>query len=141
VTPDKLDIDENEVLLWLEVRATFASPEENMKLLALPNWGPLHFLERGFSEAFDVAMDLIYKSERWDDYLEIANKILERVISIGQENAAKATQKLGDTGASGANKKHQVIVNQRYMVASREWSLWMRILDACRFQLLKDDQE
>lgn len=84
-------------------------------MLSMPNWGPLFFLERGFTDAFTQSMHLLTFNHQWDEIIRIVNIIFDKAIALGsEENTATET---GD-------------VREHYMNASREWSVWTSAINA-----------
>ncbi|KAI0545084.1 N-acetyltransferase B complex non catalytic subunit-domain-containing protein [Xylaria curta] len=116
IIPDLTQITNDEVLLWLQIRERFGSAQENLILLSLPNWGPLFFLERGFTEAFFQSIHLLSFNEQWEEIIKVADAVFDKVISLGQE----------EPPASSA------VIDERYTKASREWALWTSSVDAAK---------
>ncbi|TRX98064.1 hypothetical protein FHL15_001274 [Xylaria flabelliformis] len=107
---------EDEVLLWLQIRQRFGSAQENLMLLSLPNWGPLLFLERGFTEAFFQSIQLLSFNEQWEEIIKVADTVFDKVISLGQEEPPASS----------------LAINERYTKASREWLLWTSSVNAAK---------
>ncbi|KAI3322147.1 hypothetical protein HD806DRAFT_523531 [Xylariaceae sp. AK1471] len=124
----QLEISQNELLLWLEIRIRFGSPQENLKLLSLPLWNPLVFLERGLTDAYQLAMILLCQDNQWDEFIRVANAVFDKVILIGKEKPAAVES----TGNKDKISRPSVddIINERYMNAAREWATWVSMLDA-----------
>ncbi|KAI0399183.1 N-acetyltransferase B complex non catalytic subunit-domain-containing protein [Xylaria palmicola] len=120
-TQSKLEISENEVKLWITIREKFGSAEENARILSLPNWGPLFFLERGFTDAFLSSIKLLASNEQWDEIMKVVNAIFDKVIAIGEQNQATIET------TNGLGQK-----DEQYMNASREWFLWTNAVTATR---------
>ncbi|KAJ2982585.1 hypothetical protein NUW58_g6409 [Xylaria curta] len=127
--PDKIEsqiqINENEVKLWIHIREKFGSAQENLKLLSLPNWGPLFFLERGFPDAFLRGMHLLTLNEQWEEIVRVANCVFDKVIEFGQEKSVV-------TKTNDNQDRVPKVVKEKYMNASREWFLWVSTITATR---------
>ncbi|KAI0450481.1 N-acetyltransferase B complex non catalytic subunit-domain-containing protein [Xylaria acuta] len=113
---DLTNMTENEVLLWLRIRGEFGSPEECLKLLSLPNWGPLFFLERGFTDAFYRSILLLSFKEQWNEIIRIVNIVFDKVISRGQESPSMAA----------------LVIEEQYVNASRQWFIWTGAVAAAK---------
>ncbi|KAI0858167.1 N-acetyltransferase B complex non catalytic subunit-domain-containing protein [Xylaria cubensis] len=114
--PDLTQITHDEVLLWLQIRQRFGSAQENLMLLSLPNWGPLLFLERGFTEAFFQSIQLLSFNEQWEEIIKVTDTVFDKVISLGQEEPPASS----------------LAMNDRYTKASREWLLWTSSVNAAK---------
>ncbi|KAI0005832.1 N-acetyltransferase B complex non catalytic subunit-domain-containing protein [Xylariaceae sp. FL0662B] len=79
---------ENELFLWVDIRIMFGTTEENLELFRRPNYGPLAFLEEGFIDIYHTLFFYLEKYQAWDDIFQLANKILETAIRIGQKEAS-----------------------------------------------------
>ncbi|KAI0435953.1 N-acetyltransferase B complex non catalytic subunit-domain-containing protein [Xylaria telfairii] len=113
---DLTDITEGEIEFWLHIRRELGSAEENLKLLSLPNWGPMFFLEHGFDRAFLQSMRVLATNEQWEEVRRITNIVLDNVIALGQRNP---DERFSDFDASGIN-------------VSTEWTLWTSYIYAAR---------
>ncbi|KAI0523907.1 N-acetyltransferase B complex non catalytic subunit-domain-containing protein [Xylaria bambusicola] len=141
VPPSQIDIREDEVNLWIGIREKFGSPEENLKLLSLPNWGPLLFLERGFTDAFLLSIRLLTTNKQWEEVYRIVDTIFDKVIKIGnhtsgqgdeEDEAFTVPQQLDSTTISTPSDAPEAAVRKQYIMASREWLLWTSALNATR---------
>ncbi|KAI1357651.1 N-acetyltransferase B complex non catalytic subunit-domain-containing protein [Xylaria arbuscula] len=128
-TQSQVDIREDEILLWIRIRERFGSPEENLKSLSLPEWGPLFFLEHGHTDAFLLSIRLLTANNHWEAVFGIAETIFDKVIRTGnhtsdQNDQGHETPVPGDTTQNELRKK--------YISVSREWLLWSSALNATR---------
>ncbi|KAI1751929.1 N-acetyltransferase B complex non catalytic subunit-domain-containing protein [Xylaria castorea] len=114
--PDLNRITNDEVLLWLHIRERFGSAQENSVLLSLPNWGPLFFLERGFTDAFFRSLQLLSLNEQWEEVIRVVDTVFDKVISLGQKKPAASS----------------LVIDGHYTSASREWLLWTSSVDAAK---------
>ncbi|KAI0392902.1 hypothetical protein F5Y17DRAFT_434712 [Xylariaceae sp. FL0594] len=121
--PDMLDLDEEEVLVWLSLRHQFGSPDEMMKLYSLPNWGPLYFIERGFIRSLQHVLHSFLDRKRWGDYIMLVNQILEKVVSVNVLDHLDPAK---------------VVINKRYMCNALDWTMWTGVVRACRNHLAED---
>ncbi|RWA09435.1 hypothetical protein EKO27_g5652 [Xylaria grammica] len=138
--PGQLDISENEVKLWLKIREGFGSPQENLKFLSLPNWGPLFFLERAFTDAFLLSIRLLTADSQWEEIIRVVDIIFDKVVAIGCD--ITDGEDIGDEGlavsrhGNGTNPTLSAAaeraVQEQYMKASREWLIWKSAFQAAR---------
>ncbi|KAI1428083.1 N-acetyltransferase B complex non catalytic subunit-domain-containing protein [Xylaria sp. FL1777] len=137
----QIDIREDEIKLWIDIRERFGSPQENLKVLSLPNWGPLFFLERGFTDAFLLSIRLLTVNNQWEEIIRVVDIIFDKVIAVGhdinnneleKDETSTLPQQLHDTTNSTASEASENAVKKQYMIASREWLLWTSALTASR---------
>ncbi|KAI0429216.1 N-acetyltransferase B complex non catalytic subunit-domain-containing protein [Xylaria sp. FL1042] len=147
--PGLIDIREDEVKLWINIQERFGSPQEILKLLSLPNWGPLFFLERGFTDAFLLSIRLLTTNGQWEEITRVVDIIFDKVITAGhytndrkgQEDEISAVSEqldnaLNPTGRATAESA----VEKQYIIASREWLLWTSALKAVTRDLSNTEQ-
>lgn len=87
-----------------------------MKLLSLPNWGPIFFLDRGFDRAFLQSMRLLATNEQWAEVGRVINIVLDNVITFEERNPDEDYSNFDDLGIS----------------VSTEWILWTSYIYAAR---------
>lgn len=141
----QVHITENEIKLWVRIREKFGSPQENLKLLSLPNWGTLYFLEQGFTDAFLLSIRLLAFNHQWEAIIQISNAIFDKVIAmeqddpIGKVTSSDKDQKTDSSAASRQPDKatnsspsaaSEEFIKGQYMNASREWFLWKNTITA-----------
>ncbi|RYC65046.1 hypothetical protein CHU98_g1137 [Xylaria longipes] len=112
---DLAAIGENEVKLWLLIRQEFGSAQDNLRLLSLPNWGPLFFLERGLTDAFSRSIQLLSFNDQSGEIIKVVNIVFDKVISLG-ENPGTIP----------------LLIQAHYINASREWLLWTSTVHAAK---------
>jgi hypothetical protein len=88
----------------------------------------LVFLERGLTDAYQLAMILLSRNNCWDELIRVANTVFDKVISLGKEQLAAVENAEDSTSRPSVDD----IINERYMNAAREWTTWMCVLDAAR---------
>ncbi|KAF2968910.1 hypothetical protein GQX73_g4659 [Xylaria multiplex] len=131
--PDQLKISENEIKLWIKIRERFGSPQENLKLLSLPNWGPLFFLERAYTDVFLLSIRLLTTNGQWEEITRVVNIIFDKVIATGHQKADD--EDVGDGGLTISQRQDSATnltpgatlekaVEEQYMRASRECFIW-----------------
>lgn len=123
------DIREDDIILWIRIRERFGSPEENLKSLSLPGWGPLFFLERGFTDAFLLSIRLLTANNHWEEVFRVVNAIFDKVTESGNHTSDQKDQENERLTAGDAT---QNAVRKKYITASREWLLWTSALNATR---------
>ncbi|KAI3333091.1 N-acetyltransferase B complex non catalytic subunit-domain-containing protein [Ustulina deusta] len=137
----QIDITEDEIRLWINIRERFGSPQENSKLLSLPNWGPLFFLERGFTDAFLLSIRLLTANSQWEEVIRVVDVIFDKVIAVGHyagnyedqgDEISAVFHQLDNTANSTSSEAAENVVKKRYVIASREWLLWTSALNAIR---------
>ncbi|KAI1119985.1 N-acetyltransferase B complex non catalytic subunit-domain-containing protein [Nemania abortiva] len=130
------DINENEIKLWLQIREKFGSAQENLKLLSLPNWGPLYFLEHGFTDAFLLSVRLLTFNQQWEAIIRVSDAIFDKVIVMGGKNPpAMEASDHGDRIDESPSSSQPVsdgLIREQYMNVSREWLLWISTITAIR---------
>ncbi|KAI0817885.1 N-acetyltransferase B complex non catalytic subunit-domain-containing protein [Xylaria sp. FL0064] len=140
---------EDEVKLWIKIQERFGSPQEILKLCSLPNWGPLFFLESGFTDAFLMSIRLLTTNSLWEEVTRVAYIIFDYVITVGhptnnfenQEDKRSAIPELLDNGSdSTTTLAAESAVQKQYIIASREWFLWKSALNAITRNLSNREQ-
>ncbi|KAI1110523.1 N-acetyltransferase B complex non catalytic subunit-domain-containing protein [Nemania sp. NC0429] len=137
--PGHVHFSENEIKLWIRIREKFGSPQENVKLLSLPNWGTLYFLEQGFTDAFLLSIRLLAFNLQWEAILQISNTVFDKVIEMEQHNPIETVtssdnnqntetpatrQRLVEATNSSPGRASEEFIKGQYLNASREWLLW-----------------
>ncbi|KAJ8111970.1 hypothetical protein ONZ43_g5500 [Nemania bipapillata] len=144
--PDQIVSTENEIKLWIQIRQKFGSAQENLKLLSLPTWGPLYFLEQGFTDAFLLSIRLLAFNHQWEAVFQVVNAVFDKVIEAGQGKSSTAEtgddrDRIGESSAhsglpDNSSKSDPGIfsdaIRDQYMNMSREWSLWMSAITAIK---------
>ncbi|KAI0536665.1 N-acetyltransferase B complex non catalytic subunit-domain-containing protein, partial [Xylaria digitata] len=137
--PDQLSISENEIKLWIKIRERFGSSQENLKLLSLPNWGPLFFLERAYTDVFLRSIRLLTANGQWEEITRVVNIIFDKVIAMGHQKAdgeddgdgsSTVFQQQDSTTNLTPGATLEKAVKEQYMKASREWFIWRSAFDA-----------
>ncbi|KAI2626325.1 hypothetical protein GGS21DRAFT_493269 [Xylaria nigripes] len=106
-----VDIKESDLLLWIDIRHKFGSPQENLKLFTLPNWGPLFFLEQGYTQAFSLTLQVLRVNKLFEELVRIGAILLDRAIS---------------TDSLEGNMK------DRYVAAAEDQSVLLTVVNAAR---------
>lgn len=127
----QVHFSENEIKLWIRIREKFGSPQENLKLLSLPKWGTLYFLEKGFTDAFLLSIRLLAFNHQWEAIIQISNSIFDKVIAMEQDNPTgkvTSSDKDQENETTATNSTHSAaseeFIKEQYRNASREWFLW-----------------
>ncbi|KAJ8122284.1 hypothetical protein O1611_g9879 [Lasiodiplodia mahajangana] len=132
----QINISENEIKLWLQIREKFGSAQENLKLLLLPNWGPLYFLEHGFTDAFLLSVRLLMFNRQWEAVIQIVDALFDKVILMEQKKPSAAeTSDDGDRidgNPAPSSVAFDDAIRDQYLDASREWFLWTSTITATR---------
>ncbi|KAI1773900.1 N-acetyltransferase B complex non catalytic subunit-domain-containing protein [Hypoxylon cercidicola] len=84
---DRAVLTESEALLWLTIRMTHCTREENIALFSKPEYGPLAFLEVGFLRPYCLARRYLEQVNAWDDVFQLGKSILEQAIRMSQAEA------------------------------------------------------
>ncbi|KAI1173658.1 N-acetyltransferase B complex non catalytic subunit-domain-containing protein [Nemania sp. FL0916] len=146
VPSGQIKLSENEIKIWIQIREKFGSAQENLKLLSLPNWGPLHFLEHGFMDAFLLSIRLLALNHHWESIIQVSNAVFDHVIGMAKEEPAAAKNSNDGTQnhespvpgqaesdkALVRNTQSDNTLKEQYIDASREWFLWTNTITAIR---------
>ncbi|KAI0872011.1 N-acetyltransferase B complex non catalytic subunit-domain-containing protein [Hypoxylon argillaceum] len=138
--PGQIPISEDEIKLWIQIREKFGLAQENLKLLSLPIWGPLYFLEHGFTDAFLLSLRLLTLNHHWEAIIHVANAVFDRVIATGQEKSSTtetnksptSAQQADSTASSASSVASEDVIREQYINMSREWFLWTSTVTAIK---------
>ncbi|KAI0970251.1 N-acetyltransferase B complex non catalytic subunit-domain-containing protein [Xylaria arbuscula] len=125
--PAQIDLKVEEILLWMQIRTKFGSPQENLVLLLRPDWGPLFFLDRGLFEAFWQSIKLLHFNEQWEEIVRVTSIIFEKVITFEKTTATQQVDVIPDA------------VKRYYKSVSREFFLWTIATES--FQHVPNNQQ
>ncbi|XXG93776.1 hypothetical protein Hte_000025 [Hypoxylon texense] len=85
---DRAVVTESDALLWLMIRLSHCTREENLILFRRPEYSPLAFLEVGFRSPYGLARGYLQEVNAWDDLFQVGKSILEQTIHLCQEEAS-----------------------------------------------------
>lgn len=84
---DRAALSESEDWMWLDIRITHCSPEENLNLFKRAGYTPLNFLQIGRHDPFWKIIEYLKEHGAWDEVFRLGQLILEDAISTLQAEA------------------------------------------------------
>ncbi|KAI1088239.1 N-acetyltransferase B complex non catalytic subunit-domain-containing protein [Rostrohypoxylon terebratum] len=84
---DRAALSESEDLMWLDIRITHCSPEENLALFKKAGHTPLNFLQIGRHDPFWRMIQYLKEHGAWDEVWQLGLLLLEDAISTLQAEA------------------------------------------------------
>ncbi|KAI1761887.1 N-acetyltransferase B complex non catalytic subunit-domain-containing protein [Hypoxylon sp. FL1150] len=146
---DKAVLTESEALLWLVIRLTHCTQEENVALFKRPEYGALAFLEAGYQQCYSSIRCYLEDANAWDDVFQIGKSIFEDTIRLHQKEALVlesdetviSLQKAMKAGTETSINLVEAVANARpkrseteknFFIASTQWNLFWSLFTAAK---------